>query len=175
MADRIVWFHGPSGAGKCTLVNQIEIDSGHPVRHRLSLADVLLLCREGFAKDTQTRDSLADTLARHHRPGTDLLVKGQSSDIWDWDPRRDLTLAVASRLPHCTQEIVFVWADPGDLRRRCNSRPNPEGYNWNSHNFDLECRLLIQWVSALGLPTTCVKNSDEGGLAIGEHPAAWPA
>ena len=36
MADRIVWFHGPSGAGKCTLVNQIEIDSRHPVRHRLS-------------------------------------------------------------------------------------------------------------------------------------------
>jgi hypothetical protein len=45
----------------------------------------------------------------------DQLAKGQSSDIWDQVPRRDLTLVIESGLPKCTPEIVFVWADTKTL------------------------------------------------------------
>lgn len=115
-----------------------------------------------------------NTLVANHRSRADQLIKGQSSDIWDWQPRRNLTLAVASQLPECAQEIVFVWADAVDLRRRCLARPNLEGYDWTNHDFDLEIRLLIQWVSDLGLPTMCVKNPDGESLAIDECPTVWP-
>jgi len=139
------------------------------------LGDPLLVRQEGFAKESHLRDSLVETLAANQDPDADQLVKGQSSDIWDWDPRRDLTLAIASRLPDCTQEIVFVWADRNDLRRRCLARPNPESYDWNNHDFDRELQWLIRWVVNLGLPTVCVKNPDVGPLSMDERPSTWPA
>jgi hypothetical protein len=153
----------------------METDVGHPLRTRLSLGDQLAICQPSLSKQTHLRDSLAETLVASYHSDSDQLVKGQSSDIWDWVPRRDLTLVIASELPECTQEIIFVWADTNELRRRCLARPNPETYDWNNHDFDRELQLLMQWVVNLDLPIHCVKNPDGGPLAIAERPSTWPA
>lgn len=174
MAGRLVWLHGPSGAGKKTLAAEMEGDAGHPVRTWISLSDPLTFCRESLLTEKIARDALGAKLVARYRPDADQLAKGQSSDIWDWHPRRDVPLAIGARLPQCSQEIIVVWADRDELYRRCVTRPNPEGYDWDQHKFDVELQLLIGWVMKLGLPTLCVKNPDERPLAIGESPPGWP-
>src|ERR1700728_3982792 len=139
MAGRVIWFFGPSGAGKKTLIGQMTEDPLHPLRVHLCLGRDIDACEESFTKGKDAaRDTLAGVIAGSIGPTTDLLVKGQSRDIWDRHPRRDLPGKVADLRPASRQEVVFVWTDLADLRPRCLNRGQDEMYDWQSHDFGLE-------------------------------------
>ena len=121
MIERSIWFFGPSAAGKCTLIRAIESDQAQPLRVQLQLGSAVELCTESL-DGGMSRDRLAAAIVRHHRSGLAQLIKGRSRDIWDEFPQLDVPGQLARLLPNCQQELLFIWAHPAELSRRCRGR-----------------------------------------------------
>src|SRR5947209_3448031 len=179
MIERSIWFFGPSAAGKCTLIRAIESDQAQPLRVQLQLGSAVELCTESL-DGGMSRDRLAAAIVRHHRSGLAQLIKGRSRDIWDEFPQLDVPGQLARLLPNCQQELLFIWAHPAELSRRCRARAEQakdagdEGRSayWSTYSEEVckrEHDQQIDWVSSLGLPILWVRNEDDQ-LGIGEQP-----
>lgn len=168
MSGRLIWFLGPSSAGKSTLISAVSNDTDDELRVHLRIEEPVRIVSESL-DDTQNRDELAELIHSRHSPRLTQLVKGQSSDIWDesWGrPVRDIPGYLGALLPDCSQEAVFVWADVEDLDLRCRIR---------GQDIDcaLETALQTRWTKRLTLPTLCVKNPTGGPIDIGACPPDW--
>lgn len=178
MAGRLIWFFGPSKAGKATLIRAVADGRGHALRTHLKVGAEVEVCTQSLKSGP--RDRLADVIAdvERDRPGLTQLIKGQSIDIWDWEPR--LNTPGDARLQDCCQEVVFVWAHPNELNRRCVQRAEhakrandlEEWEYWSSQTEETcrqELNHQLRWVSSLKLPISWVKN-DGSQVEIGEKP-----
>jgi ABC-type cobalamin transport system ATPase subunit len=76
---RLVWFLGPSCAGKTTLIGDVAGDLGHPLSLHLARQTPVEVCAASL--EVEGRSVLGKTIHDQLRPSLTLLVKGQSSDI----------------------------------------------------------------------------------------------
>lgn len=177
MAGRLIWFFGPSTAGKETLIVAIAEGRDHALRTHLKVGAKVGVCTQSLK--TEHRDKLADAIVERDRQGLTQLIKGQSADIWD-DREPQLHVPGDARLRDCQQEVVFVWAPPNELHRRCVQRAERargagdlegSGYwsSWTEEGCRYELNLQLRWVSALKLPISWVRN-DGNQVEIGEKP-----
>jgi hypothetical protein len=178
MAGRLIWFFGPSAAGKRTLLEAAAHQLNHPLRMYLDLGTPVEICAQSLISD---RADFAKAIAAAdlRRPGLTQLIKGQSIDIWDWEPQRDVPGILRGLLPDCREEVVFVWAPPAELHRRCVERAeharqvgNDQLWRYWSQQTTQTCRqeleLQLRWVRALELEISWVKS--EGSIEIGSEP-----
>lgn len=167
---RLVWFFGPSCAGKATLIREVAVDLDHPLSTHLLLESPVEICAASL--EVEGRPFLGQTIRDQLRPGFTLLVKGQSSDIKT--PQRQVPRQLAVELPGSRHDVVVVWADPTELDRRAllraEERPAERDY-WLRHhgNSALELTWQIGWTTALGMSTTWVRTGN-GRVWIGEGP-----
>ncbi|MGO8877210.1 MAG: hypothetical protein ACLQNG_15780 [Acidimicrobiales bacterium] len=128
MNARLVWFFGPSCAGKATLIREVAADVTHPLSRHLALEAPVETCAASL--DTGGRSVLDQTIRDQLRPGLTMLIKGQSSDIWT--PERRVPLQLAGDLLGSRHDVVVVWADPAELDRRAlvraDERPREREY-----------------------------------------------
>jgi hypothetical protein len=115
VTGRLIWFFGPSAAGKDTLIRATAGRQDHPLRTHLNLGDEVEVCNQSLNNDD--RASLAAVIAERHRREPPLLIKGQTTDVSILHLPQDLKSEGAYQ-----QEVVFVWAHPSRLARRCALR-----------------------------------------------------
>ncbi len=134
MNARLVWFFGPSCAGKATLIREVAADLTHPLSTHLALEAPIKVC--AVSLDVDGRSVLGQTIRDQLRPGLTLLIKGQSSDISS--PERRVPLRLAADLPGSQHDVLVVWADPAELDRRAlvraDERPSERDY-WLQHHW----------------------------------------
>ena len=183
LPSRLIWFFGPSAAGKETLIRDVASDSKHPIRKQLALQGRVEICVESLDKEV-ARERIPGVIGRW-RSGDALLVKGQSRDIWDLGGQPlELPRLIAKKHPQFRQEVVFVWADPRELARRCENRSRRDEESgdaegaafWSRYSVEgcaAEHELQRKWVEALGRPILWVKN-EGASLAIGDPPPTRP-
>jgi hypothetical protein len=128
---QLIWFFGPSAAGKETLVRRVARNAHDPLRQHLALAGRVEVCAESLDKEV-ARWRLAEVLTRCPlSDGETLLVKGQSADIWDdREPSLRIPEQLAAALPTCTQKVVFVWARAEQTRSKMPRAGDPGGRAW---------------------------------------------
>ena len=169
MRDRLIWFFGPSAAGKSTLIESVAATPSHPLRASLDLGVTVKVCRESL--EIYDRDALAGMLEAHDTSNEVLLVKGQTTDI--------TYRSLPQRLTDIwEQSTVFVWADLTVLEVRRAEREalytlagNIEAADyWRQHSCRRELyEYQIPLVKSLTLPITCVRTQG-GTFDIGRCP-----
>jgi hypothetical protein len=177
MGSRLIWFFGPSAAGKDTLIHATAGERDHPVRTNLHLGGEVEVCEQSLNNDH--RDGLAAVIAERTRPEVPLLLKGQTSDMSERHTPQKF-----KRLPEYEQQIVFVWADPSELARRCAIRAelfresgDLEQFRYWSVQTKETCTLemyrhQLPWVKVLELPILCV-STDGDQPSTGPKPPGW--
>lgn len=117
-ASQVLWFFGPSRAGKGTLIlNILNIKDDMPEKllKWLRIDDYSLrVSHMGFCKPGARR-GLVDEVCDQMKDASNvaLLVKGQLQDLDDNRPQQ-----VREKLRELEHRIVFVWCDLDGLRGR---------------------------------------------------------
>lgn len=162
ITKNIVWFFGPSCAGKATSISKI-IDGEKGFYTQILDLDPLckvIRCEESIDK-SNPRDKLASIiLNKYNNSSIDvLLVKGQTKDL-----EMEIPKNVRSQLHEVGHKIVFLWATPEELnRRRLETRHTDYWNGWDIGNHVYELKLQVQKVSNLveeNFPVIWVDNTD---------------
>lgn len=176
---RVLWFFGPSAAGKRTLLRRVESGDEELVA-ALEIAGPTEPCLASLAGSEADRSTLGAAIAELARPGVTVLVKGQTHDL-DW---RNLPEQVGQSVPGCRQDVLFVWADPTVLAQRCAARraryasmgDEAKAESWAAYD-EPTCRWEtgenLGLVRELRLPIVYVEN-DGPHVALGAPPPPSP-
>lgn len=162
ITKKLVWFFGPSCAGKATSIEKIVNGDYGLYMQTLGLYPPCkaIKCEESLDKLKPRSELSSIILNKYNTLNTDgLLIKGQTEDLnisIPQDLRRQLT-----KLEH---KIVFLWAEPKELnRRRLETR---SGYPWDSWSIDThidELKIQVEKVSKLAeenFPVIWIDNTD---------------
>jgi hypothetical protein len=172
MSPRIIWFFGPSAAGKDTLMDQIERGiAAEDLIAALNATGPLEVCVPSLDTERDRAD-LVNLIAQGLPACETQLVKGQTSDIDLHETPSRLTAMV----PECAQSLVFVWASPATLAQRLSVRARTSTgprAKWAARQGEAECRWEMgknrDEVRSLDLPILYIKN-DGPSLEIGAEP-----
>lgn len=148
ITKKIIWFFGPSCAGKATTIERIMNNDQGLYSEIIELYSLqrVIKCDESFIKSLPREDLVSTILNKYNLLDIEvLLIKGQTTDLNMMLPqnlRRQL-----SNVPH---EIVFLWVSPEELnRRRLGTRHTDYWKGWGIGNHMDELRLQVQKVSKL--------------------------
>src|SRR5579872_3556225 len=172
MSPRIIWFFGPSAAGKDTLMRRVEQRVDGDLRTALHITGSVDVCVPSL--DTEgDRSDLASLIVEGTNRSEVQVVKGQTSDI----EKHQTPSRLIAALPDCIQSLVFVWASPATLAQRLTARARTsEGprAEWAARQGEPECRWEMnrnrEAVQSLDLPILYIKN-DGPSLEIGAEPS----
>ena len=84
-SPRLIWFFGPSAAGKGTLVRAVATDAAHPLRKHLALGERVEVCAASLDKEVARERVVGviglsrSTVRRHALPRPRLELGGQRS------------------------------------------------------------------------------------------------
>jgi hypothetical protein len=154
---RLVWFFGPSAAGKKKLACNLATQENHPLKEPLGLTKQPQLCRE--SPKSSGRTDLLKIVPAQLQQKTCLLLKGQTEDFNNHVPE---TLRAA--LPQVHHLLVFLWATPETLLHRVHCRT---GGTWGDCRLPDRIRELrgqVQETEKLrkaGFAVLCFDSSDE--------------
>lgn len=131
----------------------------------MGLEGSALAVKSALAGTTRSEEAIADELSRLATSGAALLIKGQWVDIAR-ERHLPLPAEVRNRFPNARHEVVFLWAQPVELHRRCGERGYAQQTEADGHAEEL--RDQVERVSQLDLPITWLRTKD--GAFLNAHP-----
>lgn len=148
ITKKIVWFFGPSCAGKTTIIERVVSSNLELYSKILALSSFRIIkkCEEGFVTSKSQREDLAVIIPeRYDFLETDcLLIKGQTSDL------DRIAQDLRRKLPNVKHEIVFLWVSPEELnRRRLETRSGDPWDGWSINTHKDELKIQVEKVDKL--------------------------
>lgn len=163
ITKNIIWFFGPSCAGKATTIEKIVGgDQGLLIQFLgLHASSKIMKCEESLDK-SKSRDELIPAILNRYQPlNVDiLLIKGQTKDL-----EKTLPQLLRKQLDEVKHKIIFLWVEPKELNsRRLKNRSGQPWDNWNIDTHKRELNIQVEKVSKLrksGFSIIWIDNTDK--------------
>lgn len=148
ITKNIIWFFGPSCAGKATTIKKIVNGDYGLYTQILELhpSYKIVKCEESLDKSKPRNGLTSIILNKYNLHDIDILIiKGQTSDLDMETPQ-----SLRKQLTNVSHVIVFLWVSLEELnRRRIATRSGPPWDGWSINIHKDELKIQVQRVDKL--------------------------